>query len=471
VKIIKYIIVLLLFAAAFLATGERFVYHLAHFEDTYYGITFEYALYGLPDTRSLIKEKVQAALAESDLDVFRVDTQYLSDYKETKTIYGTQGALAELRRCGVAPQTYDSSFIGEVDIKFKSFSEIENIYESDMFYIVGTLERAAAFKNVTAADAGAYYGVKDIKTVLSGSESGVYATLAFVWGAVFLFTLLLTLYEVILRKKEIVVQMTLGENPYRVFVTNAIIDATVFSVLFFGLSLALNVVSNVRYKFGMTSAMFSAMLVLNALVNLLITRVKLKKDFSNATGSRGVLRAAYAVKFASVFMASLILASNAVIITESLNYFSQADFFTNRQHHSYYTINYSMTARMKNETARKSDEELWVDFDGLFGGGSIRLVDVSESYSRNTVLLNKNAVELMTPYMNSDLSAKLNSANDEKVYVFFPERHIDAESVPADTSMVVTTFLHDKQDEESEYLEIGTYKGLSMILGIHDSPD
>jgi hypothetical protein len=122
---------------------------------------------------------------------------------------------------------------------------------------------------------------------------------------------------------------------------------------------------------------------------------------------------------------------------------------------------------MNNEAMRKSDEELWVEFDGLFSDNSIRLVDISESYSRNTVLLNKNAVELMVPYVSSDLAEKLSAANEEKLYMFFPESHIGSESVSADANMAAVTFLHDKDGAESGYLEIGAYKGTSKVLGIH----
>ena len=131
-KTIKYILVLLLIIVAFLATGERFVFHLAHFEKTFWGITFEYGLYGQEGSEKLVKEEIAKALEENDLDVFFVDTKYISEYKEVKTVYGTQGALSDLRRRGISPQTYESMFIGEVEIVFKDFSEIEDIYESEI---------------------------------------------------------------------------------------------------------------------------------------------------------------------------------------------------------------------------------------------------------------------------------------------------------------------------------------------------
>jgi hypothetical protein len=467
VKIVKYLLFSVLVIVGFLAVGERFVYHLAHFEGTYYGITFEYDLYGRAKTATLVRDKIELALAESGLDVFRVETRYLSDKKEVRTVYGTQGALSELRGRGISPKTYQSSFIGEIDIVFKEFSEIENIYESDMFYIVGTLEQVAAFKGISDADALNYFGVKDIKTDLSGSESGVYATLAFVWGIVFLLAILLTLYDVILSKKEMTVRLTLGENPYRVFLANALLDAAAYSAIFFGLSMILGMFSNVRYKFAVSCVMFAAMLIINTLINLLITRLNLKRDFSNAVGGQGTLTAAYIVKSISAVVLTLLLASNAAIIAECVDYIRQEKFFLQDQNHSYYTINYSAETRAKDGDAyEKSDENIWVEFDNLFGGNSIRLVDLSVSYDHETVLVNKNAAELMRAYISEDLYSNIMLANDEKVYIFLPEgsRKVNETAV---RGMASAVFLHDKRDQEDAYLKVETYTGKSEILGIH----
>jgi hypothetical protein len=467
VKIIKYAIFSVLVIVGFLAVGERFVYHLAHFEGTYYGITFEYDLYGRANTGTLVRDKIERALAESGLDVFRVETKYLSDKKEVRTVYGTRGALNELRGRGVRPHTYQSSFIGEIDVVFKEFSEIENIYESDMFYIVGTLAQAAAFKGISDADALDHFGVKDIRTDLSGSESGVYATLAFVWGIVFLLAILLTLYDVILSKKEMTVRCTLGENPYSVFLTNALLDAAAYSAIFFSLSLILGFYSNVRYKFAVSSGLFAVMLILNTLINLLIARVNLKRDFSNAVGSKGTLTAAYIVKAVSTAVLTLLLASNAVIIAECADYIRQENFFLQDQNHSYHTINYSAETRAKDGAAsEKSDENIWIAFDKLFGGNSIRLVDLSASYGHETVLVNQNAAELMRTYIGEDLYSKILSAKDEKVYIFPPESYPKINET-AVREMASATFLHDKRGREEAYLTVETYKGKAKILGIH----
>lgn len=464
---IKYLFVAVLFSLAFLATGERFVYHLAHFEETFWGITFEYGLYGDENSNTLVKDEIAQALEKNDFDVFRVITRYESDYREVKTVYGTQDALDDLRRRGICPQTYNSMFIGEIEIIFKDFSEIENIYESDMFYVVGTLEQAAAFKNISAEDISKSYEVKDVKS-LSGSEDGVYATLALVWGIVFLLAVLLTLYEVIISKKEIMVKLTLGESPFRAFAANAAADAAAYSLAFFGLAFLLEHSSHVQYKFGYVCLMFALMLVLNTIVNLLITRVTLKRDFSNSMRGGGALSAAYTLKTVSVIMTCVILSANCVIIAEALDYFKQEKFFESLSDYSYYKINHTAQSLHRLNLAHDIDDELWYEFDSLFGSNSVSLVDLSDSFDHNAVLVNENAVDFMLPYISDDLAAKLNASTEDKLYVYFPP-NCSSRTIAQTLSMSSAIFLHTEQESEDTHMIYDEYEGRSEMLGINSN--
>lgn len=467
-RYIKYILVSFLIMVAFLATGERFVFHLISFEESFWRITFEYGLYGQEGSETLVKEKIATALEENDLDVFFVDTKFVSDIKEVKTIYGTQGALSDLRRRGISPKTYETLFIGEVEIVFKDFLELEDIYESDQFHIVGTLEQVAKFKNATVKDLE-YYEVKDLKEE-SGSERSVYTTLAFVWGMAFVLVILLTLYNVIISKKEMMIKVTLGENPYRVFAKNVIQDTVIFSLSFFGLSLVLEQFSHVRYKFGFVCLLFLAMLVINALINLLITRIDLKKDFSNDISSKGTLAATYVVKFVSVLLASIILSANFIIIEQCLDYYKQEDFFEGKQDYNYYSISYTLETMEKLNIDRKANEDLWYRFNALFGDSSIRSVDFTTPEYGNAVFMNKNAAEQMMPYVSKDLASKLQSATEEKLYIFFPE-NCSSDSINNAKALFTTTCLHfeDEDIDKEELIVTETYSGSSKILGINSN--
>lgn len=466
-KVVKYLFVAFLFALAFLATGERFVYHLAHFEETFWGITFEYGIYGDENSNTLVKNEIAQALEENDFNVFRVITRYESDYREVKTVYGTQGALDDLRTRGICPQTYNSMFIGEVEIIFKDFSEIENIYESDMFYVVGTLAQAAAFKNISAEDIGKSYTVKDLKA-LSGSEEGIYATLALVWGIVFLLAVLLTLYEVIISKKEILVRLTLGESPFRAFATSAAADTAAYCLAFFGLAFLLEDVAHVQYKFGYICLMFVLMLILNIIINLLITRITLKRDLSNSMRGSGALSAAYTLKTVSVIMTCIILSANCVIIVEALDYFRQEELFESLADYNYYKINHTAQSEHRLNLPKDTDDELWYEFDRCFGGSSVSLVDLSGYFDYNAVLVNENAVDFMLPYVSEDLAAKLNAATEDKLYVYFP-RNFSSEAIDRAIGMAATVFLHTEQESNATHMIYDEYEGRSELLGINSN--
>ncbi|MDR1158170.1 MAG: hypothetical protein LBK75_07680 [Oscillospiraceae bacterium] len=469
-RAIKYVITLFLLLIAFLATGERFIYHLVHFENTFSGMTFEYELYGQKGSTALTKDKIASALEENTFDVFRIDTRYLSDFKEEKIIYGTRGALEELRRRGIVPQVYKSMFIGEVEIIFKDFSEIENIYESDVFYYIGTLEQAASFKNITASELAEYYQVKELK-VVNGSESGVYATLILVWGTAFLLVLFLTLYQTIISRKEMMIRMTLGDNPLREFSFNVILDTTIYSVCFFVLAFILEQFAHVHYKFGYILVMFFSMLALNALINLLTTRISLKKDLSNSLNHKGILTATYIVKSISTLMAFVVLSANCIIIVEAFDCFKQEKFFETQKDYGYYKLNYSTTIKNSDDLKKVTEDEkgLWYKFDSRFGNNSLHLFDLSDSYGRNVVLLNSNAMDLMLPYIGADLEQKVELAKasgEEKIFVFFPKDY-DLKTFSETIEMTAGIFLHNIQGDINEHLTTDVYEKNSYLLGVN----
>ena len=83
---IKYIIAVVLFFLGFVASSERFVYHLAHFEETFWQINFEYSLYGDKDEAEKAKSNLRRTIGEYGFDVYCIDTEYPSDYQMSRTI-------------------------------------------------------------------------------------------------------------------------------------------------------------------------------------------------------------------------------------------------------------------------------------------------------------------------------------------------------------------------------------------------
>ena len=69
-RTVRYIFAVLLFLMAFIASGERYVYHIAYFDQSFFGITFSYGTYSLNDSNVLAKEKLRHDLQKYQFDIF-----------------------------------------------------------------------------------------------------------------------------------------------------------------------------------------------------------------------------------------------------------------------------------------------------------------------------------------------------------------------------------------------------------------
>ncbi len=464
-RIIKYIFVLFLFVFAFVATEERFVYHLVQFEQSFGEITFEYSIYGEQRGNTLSKNKLLKDLEEKKFDIYKVHTEQLSEYYVKKTVYGTNGAIDYLQSLGIKSGKYSSFFIGEVEVVFLPLKDAEIIYEADTFRFIGSYEVAAKFKNILPQDVKNFYQVADIKDN-SVSDAGMNATLFLIWGTVFLFVLLISLYNIILLKKETFVKLTLGVDPLNTFFKNCIIDIAVFSILFFGSSAVLRLYIYVEYQFNMICMMFFVMLILNTGINYLIVNVSVKEALSNVFGNKISLMATYFVKIICLIMTIVVLSANSVIIYEAISYFKQEKAFEDKKDYSYYRLNYSMeTSRRENITEVQDRERvtaLWREFNKRFGNSAICSFDLTGTFNYETVLLNYNAVNNFVNCTNVDLIDCFSGVKSNCMYVFLPEK----KNCPTDEvlSSIKSLYLRNQADVE---LIVKTYRGSTNITGVN----
>lgn len=455
-KYIKYTVALILFVVGFIATGERFVYHLSHFEETFTQISFEYSLYGQDGENEIVKQNLRQKLNDYSLDVYYIETRFLSDYQEIRTIYGTDGALANLSGRGIIPQEYHSFFSGDTEIVFKSFDEIHNIFDIPTFYVVGSLARAAEFKNIT--EKNPYYRVDDFKGV-SGSDEGLYVSLILIWGIVFSIIVMLTLYQGVLRKKEVFIKLTLGEMPNKYFMKNSLVDTVVYAVLFFSIAIMYASSSPIMYKFEFIVVVFVIMVVVNTGIHFICTRVRLKDTLSNSKGSGNLMRISYFIKTLSVLLSCFILSANAIVITEAIDYFGQEKVLKTINGYANYNISI-----VDEKWKDMSDETLWDRLNKKFGEDAIWMVDVSDFYLHNAVILNENAISVACSHVSKDLAEQLQRLEKNRLYMFLPEKQADHKDVMLATDMTKVAFLKHDSDE---VLQTGTYSGRTKVLGIN----
>ena len=80
-KTYLYIIFTILVVLAFFLTGERYVFHIAHFENTYFSMTLQYEIFGddTVESAELSKEKIKQVSQEQQFDLFFLKKERISE--------------------------------------------------------------------------------------------------------------------------------------------------------------------------------------------------------------------------------------------------------------------------------------------------------------------------------------------------------------------------------------------------------
>ena len=69
-RITRYFFAFFLFLIAFIATGERYVYHVTYFDQSFFGITFSSESYSTSDAQFLRTERLAQDLEKYQFDIF-----------------------------------------------------------------------------------------------------------------------------------------------------------------------------------------------------------------------------------------------------------------------------------------------------------------------------------------------------------------------------------------------------------------
>ena len=467
-RVVKCCLAVVLFALGFLATGERSIYHLANFEQTYWGITFEYDLYGDKDTEYLAKDELETALRESNFDVFYVDTVYKSEYETVKMIYGTENALAELEKSGIKPGVYHSVFLGDVQVVFKDFSEISNIYESDQFYFTGTLLDAARFKNISVSELTQYYHVKDFNEK-NGTTKGLYATILLVWGVVFSLVLLMSYYETLVNKKKLVIEATMGKSPDYAFRVNAATDNGLCIMIFAGEAALFSRIYYV-FMFPFICLLFALFLAINTAIYWMGSRISVRRDLALLSGGRWLTLCTQTMKALITLAVTALVLANSVIVVTLGEYNRQEELFQSMGNLDYCVIR-DNGALAEADPVEMQDwyYHILYEFDRTFSQNAIRAVDKTESYGYSTVLLNFNAIDHVFLRCDSGLAAELRDCEENHVYMFYPSK-CRSEIVDSAVQMAKSILLNENSfdaDAADEALVISSYTGSTDVLAIN----
>jgi len=220
----KYITSAILFCIVFVFIGEFYVWHLEFFDSE-----FDYTTFYLQrdTTQAEMINDIIIAAKDNGVGVFTIDRKIENIFSATLNIYCTDGVAEYLnKKSNLISGSYKSIFLGNVDVNILPFFEIPDISTQTVYSLIGDYDAQVVFKQ-TLVDK--YAG----KFPQRGNSSNDTPLMIFgVWFIVLSLFLLMTLYDVALLKKEVIVRMISGEHLSHFVARNVLKDIIAYIVLF-----------------------------------------------------------------------------------------------------------------------------------------------------------------------------------------------------------------------------------------------
>ncbi|WP_019850756.1 DUF1430 domain-containing protein [Desulfitobacterium sp. PCE1] len=461
-KKIKLIVISLLISIGFLFNGELFVLYLDYFQNSYYQSGFDFVnMDAAIEEEEVIQDFLQAGKTY-DVDFFFLDSTIVSAYNKEITIFGTPNALKTIQASGIPEGKHKSLFMGEMQVRYEDFSKIKTMEKFQDCYYIGDPSQEKAMRLFKASLVDKYSGSLP---KLFSSDKETWLNLFTVWSIIFSLILLLTIYEIISLKKEIMVRITLGEGVKALFVKNALADIGILVSVFIILSFLLSSLSNVYFKIEALALAFAVFMMVNTLINGAILRVDFKKDMVARRSSGGLLTANYSLKILTTILTLIILSSNFAILTQGYLMYKQGDFFSAHKDYSYYQLNYRVNnylGKTTSDTGMMNQE-----FYRRFQKYSLQYNDLTANFSSPypVVLINRNSFKEISG-VNHALTEAVKSA-DEDYYILLPPGISENSQEYTIAKEIFTTFLGRNNNSS---ITTKAYDNDVSLVGIHNQP-
>ncbi|KGX88656.1 hypothetical protein N781_09665 [Pontibacillus halophilus JSM 076056 = DSM 19796] len=362
-------------------------------------------------------DDIYSAAKTHDVDVFTVVETPNGARSGKKTIYGTDGVEELLRETiHLEEGKYESVFLGNLEFTFKELRNHPTIAYTPEFYGIGQSDAFHSFKmDLIDTYAGNHphegYGQHKERNRLLA-----------VWGLVTAIVLLLTFYDISMRRKETLVRLSIGESLPSMAIKSIAFDSLIIMLAFFVSYVALAPFTQLESYIPWLIPFVSALLLLNSLAYVTMHFMSIKEAFSNGFQSRKLLSLTYGLKFLTTVLTVALLSSSLAVAYEALELYKQRDFFESRSEFSYTYIGHKIHSPdfSPTESLDKSEQvqtEQYNRFLEEFQATLLTPINNLSKHTETTLLLNHHAV----PYLFQVLPDIKSEIEKEPFAIVLPE--------------------------------------------------
>lgn len=443
-KKVKYIFSAILIFILLSFIGELYVWNLMEFNFNYNGVE----VYLSDDiNRSDFIDDIIRLANENDVEIFLTERTVENIFSETVRIFGTHNIESKLQESSqIVYGTHSSIILGHISVYFYSLEYLEAIPTLGIYNLVGNDDNQRVFlQNLSNI-----YG--NITFFESHSLNEIAWTFSITWLVVIILLLLMTLFDVALMKKEVMIRLVSGER-LRDFVTRRIVQDLIFYVLMFiSLFLMLSPFSHISYLRHITTSMFILFLLLNSLLYLNVFSVDFRKDVSTKKSAKTILSISYVYKVGVLIFVLLSVAGNSHFIWNALNYHRQNDFFIHHQ-------NYHFPQIFSEHENIDVSIELKLDFHKEFSaqGRVLSLIDLKSESDFELLYANRGAISILKEQIEDFDGDNL----EEIVYFLIPKAYKENSLILREINNIWSFYFRNEFDYKVYY-----YSDYSQLIGI-----
>ncbi len=443
---IKYIVFSILILTGLLISGELYQSYSECFSD-FYETSF-YVQNGISSEKML--DDIYTEAEKHDVSVFFMDSRVENIFTRKTDIYCNDKLKSILiNKYQLLEGTCGSIFSGSTTVNFHDYKSVpKGLIETNnpKYYLYGNFDDMVAMKQALVDVYGGKFPVQNDYSSLSESKN----TLIAVWSIIVLLICFVSYYTLIIGQKEVMIRITMGESRTSHVIKNSLADAGYLIGFSFAAYYVLKKYTNVFFFNEICVTAITLTSVLIFLINTRIYRLGIKAAFSKGSENRSLTIGTYVIKLLSCSLSVILLTLQADVINESLQLYSQKEFFSANRNSSYLSIFYTDNVSRLDEQLYRKYSEKAIILDECIG--------YSDSDDDYAVLANSNSLSYLREWIPELKNAEISSS----ACLIIPESKALTES----ERECILSYLRDYGiDNNSEICEI-IYSSDSSIITI-----
>lgn len=313
---VKSIIAFFIFLSGFLFIGESHTFFLENFQDKYVQVGY-YLETG--DSEVDMRNAILAKADEFGADVFAIHKDNNGAFQRKITIYGNAAVQeALLQDWGIQEGTVASFFSGKTTFIFKPFEQATEKELQNCWYIGRLQEELHPMLFPHMAE---YSG--NFRNSGSGETSRL--VVAATWGMMGLAILLLTAYDTLYSKKELMIRVVFGASLKQLIVRKIVLDTAGLLLALLAAVLLLAPLTSITFRWPVSIASALLFFISNAIVLMLGMKLKERLQIKSVASMKQVLAFGLVFKGVITLIAIVILSLTLMLVVEGLKLYAQKD--------------------------------------------------------------------------------------------------------------------------------------------------